>query len=66
MEVLEGASVVVGEGGRWMVRGKKGTVDVPVGTRSWLGSSVIWVEAEVVAEGKGETGGAVSRRMGLR
>lgn len=66
MEVVGVASAIVGEGGRWMVRGKKGMVDVPVGTRSSLGSLVIWIEAEAVLEGVDGDGGGPSRRMGLR
>lgn len=48
------------------MRGKKGMVDVPVGTRSSVESLVICVRAEGLLEGEEGDGGGASRWMGFR
>lgn len=55
-----------GDGGRWMVRGKKGIVEVPVGMRSsFVSFERIWTGVAGLGGGdEGESGGA-SRRVGL-
>lgn len=51
-----------GEGGRWIVRGKNGMVEVPVGTRfSSLLGSAMWIGAEGLLDGDKGVGGGASK-----